>query len=135
MNTAIISGSTGVGFAIASETIRREIHALITTGSYAHPWLGIMGSDLDVDTAESLGLNITYGIHISEVISGSPAASGGIHVNDVLITVDNTTIRNFNDLSVYMERYTQPTSQVTITVLRDQQQTNLQIVLGERPPP
>ncbi len=135
MNTAIISGSTGVGFAIASDTIRREIYSLITTGSYAHPWLGIMGSDLDVDTAESLGLNITYGIHISEVIAGSPAASGGIHINDVLITIDNTTIRNFNDLSVYMERYTQPGSQVMITVLRDQQQTTLQIILGERPAP
>jgi S1-C subfamily serine protease len=135
MNTAIISGSTGVGFAIASDTIRREIQTLITTGSYAHPWLGIMGSDLDVDTAESLGLNITYGIYISEVIAGSPAASGGIHINDVLITVNNTTIRNFNDLSVYLERYTQPASQVTITVLRNQQQTTLQIVLGERPPP
>lgn len=135
MNTAIISGSTGVGFAIASDTIRREIYSLITTGSYAHPWLGIMGSDLDVDTAESLGLNITYGIHISEVIAGSPAASGGIHINDVLITIDNTTIRNFNDLSVYMERYTQPGSQVMITVLRDQHQTTLQIILGERPIP
>jgi S1-C subfamily serine protease len=135
MNTAIISGSTGVGFAIASDTIRREIYSLITTGSYAHPWLGIMGSDLDVDTAESLGLNITYGIHISEVITGSPAASGGIQINDVLITIDNTTIRNFNDLSVYMERYTQPESEVTITVLRDQQQTTLQIILGERPAP
>ncbi len=135
MNTAIISGSTGVGFAIASDTIRREIYSLITTGSYAHPWLGIMGSDLDVDTAESLGLNITYGIHISEVIAGSPAASGGIHINDVLITIDNTTIRNFTDLSVYMERYTQPGSQVMITVLRDQQQTTLQIILGERPIP
>jgi S1-C subfamily serine protease len=135
MNTAIISGSTGVGFAIASDTIRREIQALITTGSYDHPWLGIIGSDLDGDTAESLGLNITYGIHISEVIAGSPAASGGIRVNDVLITIDNTTIRNFNDLSVYLERYTQPLSQVTVTVLRNQQQMNLQVVLGERPPP
>lgn len=135
MNTAIISGSTGVGFAIASDTIRREIQALITTGSYDHPWLGIIGSDLDGDTAESLGLNITYGIHISEVIAGSPAASGGIRVNDVLITIDNTTIRNFNDLSVYLERYTQPMSQVTVTLLRNQQQMNLQVVLGERPPP
>jgi S1-C subfamily serine protease len=135
MNTAIISGSTGVGFAIASDTIRREIQALITMGSYGHPWLGIMGSDMDVDIAESLGLDITYGIHISEVIAGSPAATGGIHINDVIITIDNSTIRNFNDLSVYLERYTQPNSQITITVLRHQQQANLQVVLGERPPP
>jgi S1-C subfamily serine protease len=135
MNTAIISGSTGVGFAIASDTIRREIQALITTGSYIHPWLGITGSDLDVDTAESLGLNITHGIHITEVIAGGPAAVGGMHVNDVLVTIDDTPIRNFNDLSVYLERYTHPMSQVTITVFRNQQQMNLQIVLGERPPP
>lgn len=135
MNTAIISGSTGVGFAIASNTIRREIQALITTGSYGHPWLGIIGSDVDDDIAESLGLNITNGIYISEVIAEGPAATGGIHVNDVIITINNTTIRSFNDLSVYLERYTQPNSQVTIIVLRNQQETQLQVVLGERPPP
>jgi S1-C subfamily serine protease len=135
MNTAIISGSTGVGFAIASDTIHREIQALITTGTYGHPWLGIIGSDVDAEIVESLGLDITYGIYISEVIRGSPADIGGIQANDVLTTVDNTTIRNFNDLSVYLERYTQPNSQVTVTVLRNQQQANLQIVLGERPPP
>ncbi len=135
MNTAIISGSTGVGFAIASDTIRREIQALITTGSYGHPWLGIIGSDVDDDIAESLGLNITNGIYISEVIAEGPAATGGIHVNDVIITINNTTIRSFNDLSVYLERYTQPNSQVTIIVLRNQQETQLQVVLGERPPP
>jgi S1-C subfamily serine protease len=135
MNTAIISGSTGVGFAIASDTIHREIQELITTGSYEHPWLGIIGSDMDVDIAESLGLDITYGIHISEVIPGSPAATGSIHVNDVIITIDNTTIRNFNDLSVYLERFTQPNSLITITVLRNQQQANLHVTLGVRPLP
>jgi S1-C subfamily serine protease len=44
MNTAIFSqtgGYSGIGFAIPSNTIAREVPSLIKDGSYVHPWLGI----------------------------------------------------------------------------------------------
>lgn len=43
VNTAIISGSRGVGFAIPSDTVKREVPDLVAKGEYRHPWLGVVG--------------------------------------------------------------------------------------------
>jgi S1-C subfamily serine protease len=135
MNTAIISDSIGVGFAIPSDTIMRELPSLLATGHYLHPWLGITGYDVDPDIANNIGLNSTDGIFISEVIVGSPADSSGLKSNDVIVGLDELRIRNFNDLSVYLERNTQPGDTITVIVIRNQQKLLRQVVLGERPPP
>ncbi len=135
ITTAIISGSTGVGFAIPSDTIERELPDLIATGQYLHPWLGISGFDVDLDLAESLGLNATEGVVISDVTVSSPADVAGIHENDIIIELNQQQVRNINDLSVYLERNTRPGDTITITLLRNSQIVIQQVILGIRPPP
>ncbi|MBT5642985.1 trypsin-like serine protease, partial [Candidatus Bathyarchaeota archaeon] len=59
MNTAIISSTSefsGISFAIPSDTIQREVEALIENGSYEHPWLGVSGLNLAPQFAEAMGL-------------------------------------------------------------------------------
>src|SRR5512136_727914 len=47
ITTAIVSDSQGLGFAIPSNTILREISALISTGTYnGHAYLGVTGTDM-----------------------------------------------------------------------------------------
>jgi S1-C subfamily serine protease len=133
MNTAIVSGSTGVGFAIPSDTIQRELPSLLATGSYLHPWIGIKGYDIDPDTAANIGLNYTDGILVSEVVFGGPAGAAGVQGNDVIVGVGGVRVRNFNDLSLYLERNTRPGDTVIVTIIRNQQKLHLQIVIGERP--
>jgi S1-C subfamily serine protease len=133
VTTAIISGSTGVGFAIPSDTIQRELPDLLATGQYLHPWLGISGFDVDLELAETLGLNTTEGVVISEVIISSPADVAGIQENDIIIVLNEQPVRNINDLSVFLERNTHPDDTVTITLLRNSQELELQVVLGVRP--
>jgi S1-C subfamily serine protease len=135
INTAIISGATGVGFAIPSDTIKRELSSLLATGSYLHPWLGIEGYDVDSDIANNLGLNYTNGILISEITVSGPADLAGLKSNDVIIGLDELRIRNFNDLSVYLERNTKPGDTIILTVIRNQQKLLKQVVLGVRPSP
>lgn len=150
MNTAIVSGSSGVGFAIPSDTIKRELPSLLATGKYVHPWLGISGNAIDLDIAEAIGLNYTYGILIAEVTKGGPAEISGLKGGskteriggilykvggDVIIGVDGFKVRNFNDLSVYLERNTQPRVKITLTIIRIDQKLTKEVILGERPPP
>jgi S1-C subfamily serine protease len=135
ITTAIISGSTGVGFAIPSDTIERELPDLIATGQYLHPWLGISGFDVDLDLAESLGLNTTEGVVISEVIVSSPADVAGIRENDIVMELNEQQVRNINDLSVFLERNTRPGDTITITLLRNSQVVVRQVLLGIRPHP
>ncbi len=88
ITTAIVSNSQGLGFAIPSATILREIGSLATSGSYSqHPWLGASGTDMTLDIANALKVNATYGWLVTGVTSGGPADKAGIQGGSKQITV------------------------------------------------
>lgn len=133
ITTAIVSNSQGLGFAIPSNTILREISALITTGAYhGHSYLGVTGQDMDYATAQQTGANVTYGWKIATVVSGGPS-EGKLRGGDIIIALNNQTVRNNDDLASYLEEYTLPGDSLVITVVRGSTQLNLNVVLGERP--
>ena len=149
MNTAIVMGSTGVGFAIPSDTIKRELASLLTTGIYVHSRVGISGNTVTPEIAEVIGLNYTYGILIAEVPAG-PAENAGLRGGDrteriggilyvvggdVIIGVDGMIVRNFNDFSVYLERNTRPGMVISLIIIRNKQKLTINVTLGERPQP
>ena len=133
INTAIIEGSTGVGFAIPSNTIKREVPFLIATGKYSHPYLGITGNNISPDIAAEIGLNYTNGVLVSDVTRGGPADKAGLKSGDAIVGMNGLKIGGFNDLSVYLERYTKPGDMVTLTVMRSNQKLNIGVTLGIRP--
>jgi S1-C subfamily serine protease len=135
ITTAILSDSEGLGFAIPSNTILREISALIATGEYTgHSHLGVTGQDMTYQTAQELGINVTYGWRIAEVKEGGPS-DGRIQVGDVIIAMNGTTIRNHDDLASYLEEKTLPNEHLVLTVIRDNAETSVDVVLGTRPQP
>ena len=81
ITTAIVSDSQGLGFAIPSNTILREISALVKTGTYSgHSYLGVTGGDMSYSLAQQTGASVTYGWKIATVVnggSGRPAARAG----------------------------------------------------------
>jgi len=154
VNTAIITTTgtfAGVGFAIPSDTIKREIDDLIKTGTYIHPWIGISGIDVNLAIARYIELEKPQGFLIINVTQGSPAEEAGLQGGnetvtidgqeiliggDVIVGIDDQTVRKFNDLAVYMERNKRPGDHVTLTIIRNRQQLDpIDLILGERPPP
>jgi S1-C subfamily serine protease len=144
ITTAIVSNSQGLGFAIPSNTILREIASLITKGSYnQHPTLGATGTDMTYQIAKAMGTNVTYGWLIvtapsqtslqggtSQVlIDGSVVTIGG----DIIVGVNGTRITNIDDLSTYLEEHTLPNQTIDVTVVRNNQTLTLVVVLGTRP--
>jgi len=139
ITTAIISDSQGLGFAIPSNTLIREIYSLVNTGYYAgHSYLGIEGQDINYEMAQSLGLKITYGWRVVKVRSGGPADSK-LLANDVIVSLNGTRIRNGDDLASYLEEKTLPGDTLTITIWRRTNslwsENKVSVVLGERPLP
>ena len=150
ITTAIIRDSQGVGFAIPSDTIIRELPYLIKGEEYPHPWLGVEGIDMNFDLAKAMNLNVTYGWLIVEVLPNSPAAKAGLRggtqtalINglqvkiggDVIVKINGTRIRNGDDLSTYLERNTRPGQTVQITVIRSGRMVDVALELGVRPSP
>lgn len=153
VNTAIQSETgtfTGIGFAIPSDTIKREIDDLIETGGYKHPWLGVSALEVNIAIADSIGLEKPQGIIVMNVTAGSPANLAGLQGvtetiivdnqevpvdGDVITEVNGIHVITLDDLVVYMERNTRPGDSVVIGIIRDSQKLDLTVVLGERPLP
>jgi len=153
VNTAIQSETgnfTGIGFAIPSDTVKREIDDLIETGTYKHPWLGVSALDVNIAIADAIGLEKPQGVLIVEVTEGSPAEQVGLRGadqnvtsdgqvitigGDVITGIDGLSMRRLADLVVYMERNTSPGDSVVFEIIRDGQELSLTVTLGERPLP
>jgi S1-C subfamily serine protease len=139
ITTAIVADSQGLGFAIPSDTLRREIYALVKYGNYTgHSYMGIYGRDMDYETAQSMKLPVTYGWLITGIVEDGPS-SGKLFSNDILVALNGTRIRNGDDLASYLEVNTLPGDKVVVTIWRkisgEWQKMDVTITLGERPPP
>jgi S1-C subfamily serine protease len=151
INSAIYSTTgqfAGVGFAIPSNTIAKIVPSLITTGSFQHPWLGIAGKDITPGIADQLGLDEPRGFLVMEVVAESPAEKAGIQRGnedvvidgmqvklggDVIIAIDNNTVRKIDDILAYVEREKSVGDGLKLTILRDGQTIEVMATLGARP--
>jgi len=147
--TAIVQDSQGVGFAIPSNTILREIEDLVNTGSYDdHTWLGAAGIDMTYEIAAEMGTDVTYGWLIAQITSGGPADKAGLQGGtqqveiveslvtiggDIVIAVNGTRITSIEDLSAYLEKYSLPEQTVNLKIVRDNETTIIPLELGRRP--
>lgn len=136
ITTAIVSDSQGLGFAIPSNTILRELSSLINTGTYTgHSYLGVTGTDMSYSLAQETGASVTYGWRLASIVRGGPS-DGKLTVDDIIIGMNNQTIRNNDDLASYLEEHTLPGDVIDITVMRNNEQIPaVQVTLGTRPAP
>jgi S1-C subfamily serine protease len=133
ITTAIVADSQGLGFAIPSNTILREIASLVANGTYEdYSYLGVMGVDMDYETAQQLGVTVTYGWRIVDVLSGGPADNAGIEVDDIIVEINGTRMRNGDDVISYLEANTLPGETVIMEVVRDNETLEIPVVLGRR---
>jgi S1-C subfamily serine protease len=141
----------GLGLAIPSSTILREVESLITNGSYNnHPWLGISGQDMTYAVSQAMNTDVTYGVQITQLTSGGPADKAGLKAStgqtqiegasvqiggDIIIALNGTRIRNSDDLSTYLEENTLPGQTISVAVVRNNANLTLPLTLGTRPSP
>ncbi len=85
INTAMISGGQGIGFAIPINTVLEIERELARTGTIRRGWLGVGIQPLTPALAESFGIKGERGVLINRIFPGSPAASAGLRVGDVVI--------------------------------------------------
>ncbi len=139
ITNSVISDSQGVGFAVPSNAILREIASLVTTGSYTmHSLLGIASqpdmSDMTYNLAKQLNVDVTYGRYVGTVSEGGPS-DGHLQAGDIIIAMNGTVIRNSDDLGSFLAEKTLPGDVVQITVVRNNAETTVNVTLGTRPQP
>jgi S1-C subfamily serine protease len=149
INTAINSATgefSGIGFAVPSNMIIKEVPTIIQTGNYSHPWLGIAGGAVTPDVAQSAGLPLNYkGVVVSSIQSGSPAEKAGLQgitqndssnsqaVGDIITAIDGHSLKSIDDLINYIDLHKSIGENVALTINRHGHVMNLNMVLETRP--
>ncbi len=151
--TAAIESPTdanaGIGFAIPASIVQHIIPELIVKGQFEHTYLGISGTSLTPSLAQAMNLDASQrGALVEEVSPNGPAAKAGLHpsnnattidgqnVNvggDVIVAVDNQPVKSMDDLISYLFDHTTVGQKVTLTILRNGKQTNVDVTLEARP--
>jgi len=96
--TAVVPYAQGLGFAVAANTAKQVLPALVREGRVVRPWLGVLYRDLDPGQARRLGLAGQGGVLVVEVLRGSPAARAGLRVGDVILAAQRRRLRQAGEL-------------------------------------
>ena len=140
--------SSGVGFAVPINALKRILPDLIDKGHYDYPWVGITGTDLRPIHVEEMDLPVDHGATIVHVTEGGPAEKAGLRGGtstkdyygeeislggDVIVAIDDTPVRQFDDVLVYLIRETRPGDTVRLGIIRDGKDKEITITLAKRP--
>ena len=137
----------GMGYAIPSNLVRTVVSTLMETGEYNHPYMGILVTDITPKIELYMHLPSTKGVLVVEVMEDSPAEAAGLRGGntairfilentmiggDVIIKIDEYEIMVLDDLSYSLLKKTAGDA-VNLTILRNQQELIVELILGELP--
>ena len=146
-NSIDISGqpvNSGLGFAISIDMAKNVIPDLIEKGSHSSPYVGIQVlPEVSLFVKEELDLPQYTGVYVLDVTEGSPADEAGLigagleetlpKGGDLIIGIDGQEVNDFDEFMGYLLTYKKPGDQVTLTVLRGEEELKLDLTLQERP--
>jgi len=149
VNTQIVSEtrqSSGVGFAVPVDLVRRVIPSLIEFGKHTYPLMGISGTEVDLEVRENAALNGgVVGVYVTGVTPNGPADTAGIrgdstsqfnllaYDGDVIVSINSIRMDSMDDLIGYLALHTAPGDDIVIGVLRDGVNVTIPLTLGARP--
>jgi S1-C subfamily serine protease len=134
INTAIASHSgsnSGVAFSIPINLAKRIVTQMLQQGTVQRGYLGMqLANSFEPNDALRLGLERLRGALVERVYPETPAASAGLQVNDVILQVDDTAIRNDNHL-INLISAIRAGQRVRLQVWRDRTPVTLDAVVGD----
>jgi S1-C subfamily serine protease len=123
----------GIGFAISIATAKPIADQLVNTGQVVHPYIGIQYVPLNPAIATQLGIpTSTQGVVVGAVQTGSPADRAGLQARDVITAIDGQQLSSDTALAEAVNAH-KPGDTLSFSVLRNGQQTTIQVTLGTLP--
>jgi Do/DeqQ family serine protease len=140
VNTAIIQGAQGIGFAIPINTVQRISAQLIETGRVEHAYLGIQMANLSPEVKENINnspdrpfsVEEEEGVLIVQVMPNSPAARGGLRPGDVIVSVEGQPVSESAAVQQAVEGSTVG-QDLAITLRRDGREQTISVRPGNVP--
>ncbi len=122
ISNAKVIGLENIAYAINIDSALPILQQLITNGSVARPYLGIMGSD-NFDGV---------GVYIEEVTPGGPADGAGLRPGDIILALDGVTVDGIDELKQAI-RAREVGERIIITYRRGSARSDTTAVLVQYP--
>jgi S1-C subfamily serine protease len=135
INTAIISGAQGIGFAVPSNTAAWVVPRLIAEGKVRRGYLGIVASSRPLARVLVRYHSLVHdqAVEVGRVAKGSPAAKAGLRKGDLIVAIDSQATQSADDLHRYLSRW-KSGDRVSLTVVRRKKKLELEIEPVEADP-
>ena len=138
--------NSGIGFAVASNTVRQIVPYLIQNGHYVYSFLGMSAQEeISLALAHQLHLTQANGVYVTSVVPGGPVDKGGLKGDsagqnqqfqgdgDLIVAIDGHSVQVFSQLMSYLVNNTRPGQEITLSVLRGGKPMAIKVTLGTRP--
>lgn len=138
--------SSGVGFAVPVDLVKRVVPSLIEFGEHTYSLMGISGNEVNLTLRENVGLpGDIVGAYVSNVAPDGPAALAGIRGDtgaqfgrhnfdgDVIVSINSIRMKSMDDLIGYLALNTAPDEEIVVGVFRDGVEIAIPMTLGARP--
>ncbi len=152
VNTAIRSTtgvSSGIGFAVPVNTVKRIVPQIIANGRAEYPYLGVSSNPQVTlgELAVEFDLPVTRGVLVADVVEGSAAEQAGIQGGtqnaifrgipvkiggDIIVAIDGFPIYTYEELLGYLVSNTNVGQEVVVTVVRGEETLDIPVILGSR---
>ncbi len=130
INTAIVSGGTGIGFAIPINLAKALLPQLKSKGKVVRGWLGVVIQKVTPELAKSFNLNESEGALVSDVMEDSPASKADVRRGDVIVSFDGHQIKDMEQLPRLVAG-TEVGKKVKLGLIRDGKKIEVEITVAE----
>ena len=120
----------GLGFAIPVNTAQAIAQQIIQQGYFARPYMGINFQPINPNIAARYNLPAQWGVYVMDVSSGSPASEAGLQQGDIITKVGDVTLDETHSYVNALFTF-KPGEQITLTVMRNGKEMQVQVTLGE----
>lgn len=131
INTAIIAGGQGIGFATPINMVKEVLNQLKEKGRVTRGWIGVSVQELTPELAKSFGLKEPSGVLISSANPGDPADKAGLKAGDIITHFDGKKILELSDLPRTVAS-TAPGKKVEVKVVRDGKEQTYFVTVGTK---
>jgi serine protease Do len=133
INTAIVAGANGIGFAVPIDFVRRALPQLIASGKVQRGFLGVRLDQVTPEVAMAMRLQPRVrGVLVASVTPNGPAEHAGLRAGDIITTWDGQSVDSSEALPMSIA-LSPPGTRIKVKILRAGLPLSLQVRMGRLP--
>jgi serine protease Do len=130
VNTAIIQGAQGIGFAISINSAKPIVQELLAHGRIVRPVIGIVPVSVTPQIAAAYELPVDRGVLIAKLDPRGPAARAGMRAGDIIVAIGGHPVKSLADLRGAVAHY-KVGDVIDMAVRREKTSVTLKVTLAE----